>query len=155
MIKIFKIKNQNSGFVILYSILVASILLSVALGISSISVKEIKLSSSARDGNVAFFSADTGAECALFFDKKGYFDPASQPMSSVFCNGEIVNITSGLGTSFDFSINNSSGGNAVVHVLKDPTTNSTIINSKGYNTTNLNASNRVEREIEVSYTQTP
>lgn len=48
----------------------ASILLSVGMGISNIAVKEIKLSSIGNESGKAFYMADTGAECALYWDTR-------------------------------------------------------------------------------------
>lgn len=53
------------------ALLMASILLSVGMGISNIAFKEIKLSSIGNESGKAFYMADTGAECALYWDSKG------------------------------------------------------------------------------------
>ena len=56
---ILKIK-KNKGFVLIFAVTLAAILLSIALGISQIALKEIKFGTSAKDTNDAFFAADTG-----------------------------------------------------------------------------------------------
>jgi hypothetical protein len=63
-------ENLKKGFVILYAILMTSLLLSIGLGIYEISIKEFTLSASASDSQVSIFSADTGLECALYWDLK-------------------------------------------------------------------------------------
>src|SRR3989338_8665500 len=62
--------NRNRGFVLLFTVLIASVILLIAMGITSISYRETILSTEANDGTVAFFAADTGIECALYADKK-------------------------------------------------------------------------------------
>ena len=61
-------KKNEKGFVVLYTVLVASIVLAITLGISLVSYNELVLSIEAREGNAAFFAADTGMECALYLD---------------------------------------------------------------------------------------
>ena len=62
-------KNKERGFVILFAVTLSSIILSIALGVANIALKEASFSTSARSTNNAFLAADTGAECALFHDR--------------------------------------------------------------------------------------
>lgn len=62
-------KTKESGFVALFTVLLVSVILAMAIGIASISLKEIVLSSSASDGSKAFYAADSGVECALYYDR--------------------------------------------------------------------------------------
>lgn len=50
--------------------LVASLLTALGLAMFSIAQKEVVLSSLGRDSQFAFYAADTGAECALYWDFK-------------------------------------------------------------------------------------
>lgn len=81
-------KNQNKnqkGFVALFTVLLVSVILAMAIGIASISLKEIVLSASASDGNKAFYAADSGIECALYFEAQ---NPAPETfMNNLNCNG--------------------------------------------------------------------
>jgi hypothetical protein len=61
-------KKTQSGFAMLFTVLVVSIVLSLAVGISSITFKQSLLSSIAKDSQVAFFTADSGLECGLLWD---------------------------------------------------------------------------------------
>src|SRR3989344_4409559 len=63
-----KIKN-NKGFVLLFAVTLTGIIVSIALGIASISFKELSFNTSDKNANEAFSAADTGIECALFNDK--------------------------------------------------------------------------------------
>jgi hypothetical protein len=53
------------GYVILFTVLVASIVLAIALGISSVAYREVTFNIEARDSHYALFAADSAAECAL------------------------------------------------------------------------------------------
>ena len=89
MLKI-KLKNQE-GFVLLFAVVLASILLSITLGISNIALKELKFSTSARETNDAFFAADSGIECALMSDKipapNRFNSPPPHASTTISCNG--------------------------------------------------------------------
>lgn len=67
-------QSPQKGFVILFAVIITSIVLLVSIGISSVIYKETLLSSSSRDGGYAFFAADSGLECALYWDSLGIFD---------------------------------------------------------------------------------
>lgn len=61
-----------------YAVLTASLLLAIGIAIFNITYKEFILSSGARESANAFYAADTGLECALFWDLKhtGLSSPA-------------------------------------------------------------------------------
>ncbi len=54
----------------LLAALVASLLSALGLAMFGIAQKEVVLSALGRDSQLAFYAADTGAECALFWDFK-------------------------------------------------------------------------------------
>ncbi len=63
------LKNNNhnhQGFVILFTILIASIIMVIGLGMYSIATRESVLSGTAREAQYAFYAADAGVECALY-----------------------------------------------------------------------------------------
>jgi hypothetical protein len=64
-----KTKKLNSGYTLLLSVIISGVVLTIGFGIANILEKEILLSQIARKSQVAFYAADTGAECALFWDK--------------------------------------------------------------------------------------
>jgi len=71
---ILKAKSQKleaaRGFTLFYAVLVSSLLLALGLAIFNITYKELILSAGARESAVAFYAADAGLECALFWDRK-------------------------------------------------------------------------------------
>ncbi len=67
-VKSQKSKVKSAGFVLPFAVLLSGILLSIGLAIFSITLKELILSSAGRESQFAFFAADAGAECALYWD---------------------------------------------------------------------------------------
>lgn len=70
---------RKKGFVLAFSLLLSSIVLALAFGIFNILLKQIVLTSSAKDSQIAFYAADAGAECALYWDTHTSRDPSSFP----------------------------------------------------------------------------
>jgi len=154
--------KKNKGFVILFAVTLSAILLSIALGVANIALKEIRFGTSAKDTNNAFFAADTGAECALVNDKYSSISFVKIGGSgTVRCMGNNIAI-SGVFPSWNFVVSGlgSSGVScANVSVFKDDVTRApsiiTTIISKGYNIGDAaclsSNPDRIEREILVSY----
>jgi hypothetical protein len=161
----YEAKGFSSGFVILFAVTLSSIILSIALGISTIAFKEASFSTSAEDSNDAFLAADIGSECALFYDKLSgsSFPPdgVGAP-ATINCAGqdaEVSFIPSVQGGSYNFKLKNLGSANnscANVNIEKDTSEDpiKITINSAGYNTGDADCTStnprRVEREISVS-----
>ncbi len=62
------VKSKKKGVTLLLAVLVSSLLLSIGLAIFNITIKELLISGSGRESQFAFYAADTGAECALYWD---------------------------------------------------------------------------------------
>jgi len=167
--------SSRRGFVLSLAVLVSGILLSIGLAIFSSALKELILSSSGRESQFAFYAADTGSECALYWDIRHPGFPTSvfatssdstilPDGSGVFCNTEDITVVatgwdpangwdvSGLSgssatTVFDMAFAN--GSCATVTVIKDSGT--TQIDSRGFNTCDIGNPRRVERGLRVSY----
>lgn len=110
--KIKKIKN-NKGFTLLFAILVSVMILSVGASMITITLKQLILSGSGRESQFAFYAANTGIECALYWDlhpkmesdgTASYTFPTSgqslrTDFSNVTCDGG--EIKTGIGFSAD------------------------------------------------------
>lgn len=59
---------RNKGFTLLLSLLIVSIILAVSLGVSDIITGEIFLADTGRRSQAAFYAADAGMECAIYWD---------------------------------------------------------------------------------------
>lgn len=68
MIKI--LKNRKRGFALLFAVFTASILLLIGVSIFNVSLRELAISQSAKDSQLAFYAADSARECALYWDIK-------------------------------------------------------------------------------------
>ena len=162
------------GFTLLFASLVVAILLSIGLTISNITLAQLTLSSSGRESQFAFYNADTGIECALWYEYNatsttgGPFFPINSAtipdtdLSKINCAGVSATSTSatqsGATTTIKFDINPSSSctkGNpsfgVTISNVASTTASSTnvLIESRGYNTCDASSPKRVERGIYV------
>lgn len=87
------------GFTLLFAVLVGSLLFAMGIAIANLAIKEIVLSAAGKASETAFFAADTGTECALYFDLVVGKTSAEFPNSStapkdadgiIRCNGTDV-----------------------------------------------------------------
>lgn len=153
--------KKEGGFVILFTILIISVVLAVSLGISSVTSKELILTSSAKEGHLAFFASDTGLDCALHYDRIAALAPFedSDVGSDIKCFGttgpsaQLKQINVG---EYFFEYNKASGSPSCfsVEVLKKDLPGGDIetrITSRGYNTCDTNSAKRVERKLEATY----
>lgn len=65
-----KLKNKSRGFTLFVSLIVASLLLAIGFSIGNILIKQLILTQSGNGTQVAFYAADSAAECALYWDRK-------------------------------------------------------------------------------------
>ncbi len=81
----------TKGFTLLFAVLISSILLAIGIAIFDITVRELKLSSAVRESQYAFFAADTGIECAIYWDYQGAFVPGAN--GDISCGGQTITVT--------------------------------------------------------------
>jgi len=64
-----KLRNSKKrGFTLLFAVLVSVLVLAIGASMVSIALKQIILSGSGRESQFAFYAANTGIECALYWD---------------------------------------------------------------------------------------
>jgi hypothetical protein len=63
--------NKQKAFALLFSVFLSNLLLAIGLSIFNIALKELSISSAARQSIYAYYAADSGRECAMYWDKKG------------------------------------------------------------------------------------
>ncbi len=153
-----KNKSKQKGFALFLAVVITGTLLVIATGMVALAVKQSRISVSGRDSQQAFYAADSGLECALYWDVK------SSTGTSAF------DITTGTTINCNRDANNSSnqwvvGGNVLstftMTFLPDPycakvsvTKNAdgtTLIESLGYNSCNSSNPRRVERAVRANY----
>ena len=100
-------KRNSRGFTLLLAALISSVVLSLGAAIYQLAVKELELSSLGRDSQYAFFAADTGAECALYWDIRfGYFatsTPAEVVAPDPRCDEQEITAT-GRSSTFPYTM---------------------------------------------------
>lgn len=65
-----KENKKSKGFTLLVAMIVTALILAIGFSIGNIILKELALSASGRRSQIAFYAADSIAECALYWDKK-------------------------------------------------------------------------------------
>jgi hypothetical protein len=90
---------RSRGFTLLLAALVSSIVLALGASIFVLTKKQVTLSSLGRDSQYAFYAADQGAECALYWDsRRNYFATSTPPGFDVLtlkCDGQCLKTVSG------------------------------------------------------------
>ncbi len=154
--------SNQKGITLLIAIVITGTLLLVALGIANVSRKESILIYAARMSQLAFYAADSGIECAIYWDVKnpsGYSAFSTTTTSTIDCNQTPQNVTnpipavvggnpSGVSTFVMSFLPNPYC--ASVTVTKSPS-GATTIDSHGYNTCDTTDLRRVERAVKVTY----
>lgn len=143
--KLSSARPPQEGAVLLIAMLVASVALSVGLGVYNRTYKELLFASFWKQTQVAFSAADSGLECALYWDTR----PDPRP-TTASCFGATV-------TGWNPSLNNSINLQITtpicvsVEITKNSVAPMTIISARGYNTCGTNNPRRVERGLRIAY----
>lgn len=88
------VSAQKDGFALLVAVLVSSLVLAVGMSIITITLKQLQFSNIGRESEIAFYAADAGMECALYYDYStngGHFDFGTGN-STISCMGGNINI---------------------------------------------------------------
>ena len=168
---------KNKGMTLFIAVSIMGVLLFISFAVVNVAIKGSLFATSGRDSQFAFYAADSGLECALYWDSKyDAFSTSSHPLliaDTIYCaesgiagTGQSLYGTTtlsriGLGgdsnqtSIFSFLMDQSvvSSPCAVVTVRKyySGTNLMTYIKSRGYNTCDTSHPRRVERGIEVTY----
>ena len=148
---------SQSGFTILLAALVASLVLALGIAVFSIAQKQLILSSTGRNSELAFYAADTGAECALYWDmRRAAFDPLL-PVTPLTCDGNAAIAVGNTGASYPISYTFSFDPNTYcvqVTVTKNTVHPRTRIHADGFSVAcaDIGASSRaLQRSVELTY----
>lgn len=152
--------KPSSGFALLFAVVASGLLISIAVAIFSISLKELALSSFGRESQMAFYAANTGAECAMYWDiKLGGFaiNNVSVPAGSISCGGEVRTVTTNADATSATSLVSFTFGDLCTDIIinkSDPANSGivkTIMESRGHNTCDTSSPLRVERALRITY----
>ena len=152
------------GFTLLMAVLISSILVALGSAIFNIVSKEVILSSSGRESQFAFYAADTGIECALYWDYVQNAFATTSPITQINCGGSSGTVTrtytkdvpsagrATAVTTFSFSYDGVTSNPCTdVKVTRVFYPTQTTVESYGHNTCVLTNPLRLERAIRVSY----
>lgn len=62
--------HSQSGFALLMSLIVVGVLVSIGLSVLELSIKQVQLSTNARDSEIAFHAANAGMECSRYWRRE-------------------------------------------------------------------------------------
>ncbi len=151
--------NKNTGYAILFTVVIVSIISLISLGLSNTTYKQLVLSSLANDSQSSYFQSDTAAECAIYADSIANItlDTPSPWSCGVDSRGD--NYSLAINISLDgltYSLTNSLSGERTVpcfefDVLKTVSPDTTTIKARGYNSCDKTNIRTVEREIKITY----
>ncbi len=94
--------TSRRGVALYIAMLVTSLVLAIGLSMANIFLKEFILSSTVRESQIAFYSADSGIECATYWDTNpatpggsmfASTSPTGQPLAGpIFCANKSINL---------------------------------------------------------------
>lgn len=157
--------HPNRGFTLLISIILASVALVVGLSLADVAYKQVLLSGTSRQSQVAFYAADSALECALYYDQKfAAFNPGiTFDNANVRCaNRQVTNYAEtsygGGGLRTTFTLTCATGGrSADVTIYKEGSGScsaggaTSCLYATGYNTCSESDPNRFERGLKILY----
>jgi len=174
---LFHASRGRRGFTILFAVLVGGLLFAMGIAIANVAMKEVILTTAGKSSEAAFFAADTGTECALYFDLVAGRTSLKFPNSSnnvpaeedriILCNDIEIPLTYDAGTTqaittFYATWSSEFPNKSCVEVTVDktvpvpPNPGTTIIEARGRNDSDCTPEaphnpGRVERALRVRY----
>jgi type II secretory pathway pseudopilin PulG len=155
-----KIFNKQKGFTLFYAVLLTGIVLAVSYSISFTAQNSIKNTRLNLESKHAYFAAESGLDCALYWDiSRSDVDPAvfaTSTAQTFDCNTSSFNKPANV-NSFTFNIpyiQTSSCAEVTVSKIDDMSGGTqTEIISKGYSNCsgNTKSASSLERAVKVQY----
>jgi len=152
--------KKERGFTLFIAVVITAALLIISTGIISIAVKEAFLTTANRHSQEAFYAADTGIECVLYWDLKnpGQSAFATSTTANISCNGQSFTVGGATGQStFTITYPPAKYCSELLVIRRKanpnatPPIKSTTIQSYGYNDCDITNPRRVQRAIQVTY----
>ena len=150
---------MQKGFTLFVALVVTGTILLIATGIVNLSVRQSFISGASRDSQAAFYAADTGMECALFWDIRnpsGQSAFATTTGSIIHCNKDAANqnnqwVVGGAAVSTIEPITFLPDPYCAKVVVTKSQSGTTLIESYGYNNCDPTTPRRVERAVRADY----
>lgn len=145
--------KKNQGFTLIISIVVTSMMLIISFAVVNIAVRQLVISSSNEQSQIAFYNADSGIECAVYWDfRNGTTAFATATTATITCNNQTILNMGGGGSSnatSTFTLNLTKG--CVTVSVGKHNHGVTIIDSRGYNTCSPGEIRKLERATRLGY----
>lgn len=153
-------KNNQSGFTLFVALVVAGVLAIIVSGVINISSRQSVISNSGLESQLAFYAADSGMECALFWDVK---NPSGSESAFATTTVQLISCNkNGANPANEWTVGgNSTTTIAAITFLPEPycskvvvvkkANGTTLIESFGYNTCDAASAKRVERAVRATY----
>lgn len=144
---------HKKGFALFVAIGVAGIILLVSIAMTNIALKQTIISSSARESQRAFYAADNGIECVLYWEIKNPLNPGESPFDpsttqNITCGGSSFTVGGAETSTFTVTY---SPFNTCTEVTVDKSDVPSEAHSRGRNSCDVNNAKRVERGIRITY----
>ena len=153
--------QKQKGYAILFTVVMVSVISAIALGIANSTYKQQILSSITKDSIIAFYQADTAADCALYADLHSDLSTMNLWSCGSKTNGtpydlKVTNTISGNLSKYFFNPNDGFIGTNPCfsfEISKDTSTGVTVtkIKARGFSICNTVSLRAVEREIDINY----
>ncbi len=133
----------NRGVALLIAILVGSVALAVGLGVYHRAYKELVFASFWKQAQIAFSAADSGLECAMYWDKQVPAPASASCFGATFAWPPTYPVV--------WTLPNNNGCSTVTVTKTGSAPVVTTIESRGHNTCSAGSIRSVERAIGVTY----
>ncbi len=161
-------KSEQKGFTLLIAIIVTSMFLIVSFVVINVALKQLILSYAGEESQYAFYAADSGLECASYWDLKDSNNSAfsTSTAGNITCNSQGISTGSQTVPTIPSQPSRIGGGGnanptsifyltftkgcAIVQVTKQAN-GYTNIDSRGYNTCNTSSPRRFERGVNLLF----
>ncbi len=147
--KFFNNKNKSSGYALLFTMVIVTVIMVIATGIYSSISKQLVLSSTARDSQIAFYEADTAGECMLYASQVKTLLLLYTTSPRFTCGGVNLDITNPSIGIYEMNPDPTTKGPAF-KIEVDESTIPSVAKAYGYNLWQ-DSKRKVERGIEITY----
>lgn len=152
---------EPRGFTLLIAVILTSVLVSVGMALFDIAYKQIVLTGAVRSSQYAFYAADTGLECALFWDQTVNAFSAAAPRASITCGGSTIAVSGSMSGNIrtsTFSMPCIAGRTSQVTVMKanvgyscNAQGSHSCLYVNGFSSCNTDDTRRIERGLQAFY----
>ena len=159
--------KKTKGVTLLLAVFISTMALTLGIGVFNLVYGQLRLSGAAKESFIAFYAADSGVECALYWDWRvaqeeestvfpANEDEADEGSETIECNGDSeveVSVLSSISNAATSTFSLTFVPSGCVDVIVGKTSaGSTVIESRGRNECGPGVNpGRVERALRVRY----